>query len=64
MLLICFYALAQSPPELPHPKDNHPIDLTNPADLILYIVLPLVIIFLFFIWRAKKKNDIDNNKNP
>jgi len=48
-----FYA--QIPTEVPKPSDK-PIDLSNPADIIIYIVLPLCIILLYFIWRGKRKN--------
>lgn len=63
LLLLSVSVLAQSPSELPHPKDNHPIDLTNPADLILYVVLPFVLVVLFFIWRKRKKDDMEDKDN-
>lgn len=47
---------AQKPTEVPNPSDK-PIDITNPADLIIYIILPLVFIFLFFIYWRKRKNE-------
>lgn len=46
---------AQKPTEVPKPSEE-PIDLSNPADVIIYIVLPLCAIVLFFIWRGKLKN--------
>ncbi|MBG42407.1 MAG: adenylosuccinate synthetase [Aequorivita sp.] len=46
---------AQKPTEVPKPSEK-PIDLSNPADVIIYIVLPLCAILLFFIWRGKRKN--------
>lgn len=45
---------AQKPTEVPKPSEK-PIDLSNPADVIIYIVLPLCAILLFFIWRGKRK---------
>ncbi|MDC7999970.1 adenylosuccinate synthetase [Aequorivita todarodis] len=45
---------AQKPTEVPKPSEK-PIDLTNPADIIIYIVLPLCAVLLFFIWRGKRK---------
>lgn len=44
---------AQKPTEVPKPSDK-PIDLSNPADIIIYIVLPLCAVLFFFIWRGKK----------
>lgn len=49
---------AQIPTEVPKPSDK-PIDLTNPADIIIYIILPLCAVLLYFIWRGKKRS----NKN-
>ena len=45
----------QIPTEVPHPDTNSPIDLSNPADIIIYIVLPIVVIVLFMIGRHRKK---------
>lgn len=46
---------AQIPKEVPHPSNNSPIDLSQPADIILYVVLPVVVVILYFVWRNKKK---------
>lgn len=48
---------AQKPTEVPKPSDK-PIDLSNPADIIIYIVLPLVAVLFFFIWKMKRKKKI------
>ncbi|MAP54416.1 MAG: adenylosuccinate synthetase [Altibacter sp.] len=45
---------AQIPKEVPHPDTNAPIDLTNPADVIIYIIIPLVFVGLYFVWRRRK----------
>ncbi len=45
---------AQKPTEVPNPSDK-PIDLTNPSDVIIFIVLPLIAVLLYFIWRGKQK---------
>lgn len=49
----------QIPSELPHPDDNSPLDLSNPADIIIYIILPVVAFGLFFIWRWKRKREAE-----
>lgn len=49
-----FYSIIlypQKPTEVPKPSDK-PIDLSNPADIIIYIVLPLCAVLFFFIWRG------------
>ena len=46
-------ATAQIPEGVPHPDRNSPIDLSNPADVIIYIVLPVIATILFLIWRRK-----------
>lgn len=60
-ILLAFFSLiitglyAQKPTQVPKPSDT-PIDLTNPADIIIYIVLPLCVILLFyFYWRKRNK---------
>ncbi|OAD92488.1 hypothetical protein A7A78_00845 [Aequorivita soesokkakensis] len=55
-LALLFYSIAinaQKPTEVPKPSDK-PIDLSNPADIIIYIILPLCAVLFFFIWRGKK----------
>ena len=47
---------AQKPTEVPKPSDT-PIDLSNPADVIIYIVLPICAILLFLIYWRKKKQE-------
>jgi heme/copper-type cytochrome/quinol oxidase subunit 2 len=54
LFLISSASIAQKPTEVPKPSEK-PIDLTNPADIIIYIVLPLCAILFFFIWRGRKK---------
>ncbi|OAB78043.1 hypothetical protein ULVI_11195 [Cochleicola gelatinilyticus] len=49
-------SLAQIPEDVPHPDNNTPIDLSKPFDLIVFVILPIVIIILYVLWRQKKKN--------
>lgn len=44
---------AQKPTEYPKPSET-PIDLSNPADIIIYIVLPLCAILLYFLYRRSR----------
>lgn len=51
-----YQAIAQIPFEVPKPSNNTPIDLSNPADLVIYVVLPIIVVILAIIsWRYKKK---------
>lgn len=54
ILLFSAIAIAQKPTDVPKPSEE-PIDLTNPADIIIYIILPLCVIMLLFIWRKKRR---------
>lgn len=55
--LTTILASAQIPTEVPKPQDNKPVDFSNPTDIIIFIVLPLVVIVLFIVWRGKKRKD-------
>lgn len=57
--LFSLKSMGQIPTEVPHPDNNTPIDFSNPADIIIYIILPVIVIILYFIWRknARKKDD-------
>lgn len=55
-LFLCVQNLnAQIPKEVPHPDNNSPIDFNNFADIIIYVILPLVFIVLYFIARKKRR---------
>ncbi|MDC7993560.1 adenylosuccinate synthetase [Altibacter sp. HG106] len=47
----------QIPENVPHPDNNTPIDFSDPADWIIYIVLPIVAAILVLLWMRKKKQD-------
>lgn len=47
-------SLIQIPREVPHPDTNSPVDFTNPADIILYITLPLLFLILYLVVRKKR----------
>lgn len=53
VLLLAAGLYAQKPTEVPKPSEK-PIDLSNPADIIIYIVLPICAILLFLIYRRNK----------
>ncbi len=40
--------------DVPNPVNNSAIDITNPADVIIYIILPIAAIIFYIIWRKRK----------
>lgn len=56
----------QIPREVPHPDNNTPLDVTNPFELIVYIIIPIVMIVFYFFLRKKskanRKNKEENNQ--
>jgi heme/copper-type cytochrome/quinol oxidase subunit 2 len=56
MLNKLYLLLIQLPIGTPNPDDNKPIDFTNTFDVIVYIILPVVIIILYILWRKQKKD--------
>lgn len=59
--------LLQIPTEVPHPDNNSPLDISNPFEVIVYIVIPLVLIVLYFFLRKKRRSNLEkeeeNNSN-
>lgn len=43
----------QIPTEVPHPDNNTPLDITNPFEIIVYIVIPIVLLLFYFVLRKK-----------
>ena len=58
-MLNIYPLLLQLPIGTRNPDDNSPIDLTNAFDVIVYIILPILMIVFYIIWRKKKKQDQD-----
>lgn len=56
LTLMASSLFAQKPTEVPKPSEK-PIDLSNPADIIIYIVLPICAIIFFLIYLRKKNKD-------
>ncbi|PYE81630.1 hypothetical protein DFQ11_102204 [Winogradskyella epiphytica] len=58
MLLHTLYLLSlQSPTGTPNPGSNAPLDFTSPFDIIVFIILPILLIFFYFMWRKQRRND-------
>lgn len=60
-LSVSLKALAQRPTHSANPEST-PIDLSNGFDLVVFVILPLIIIVLFFVWRNKVRKDREDNE--
>jgi hypothetical protein len=43
--------------DVPNNSNNAPINLSDPADVVIFIILPVVFLILYLIWRNKKKKN-------
>lgn len=58
-LITLFFSLAtfaQKPTMAPK-GDHDPVDFMQIENVILYIVIPIVFLILYFIWRSKKRKE-------
>jgi len=63
--LFCLFALnlySQIPTDVPNPQNNTPVDFSKPANIIILIVLPVVIVIFTIIWYNKKRKDKELQK--
>lgn len=49
----------QLPIGTPNPDDNKPIDFSEPFDVIVFIILPILFIIFYIIWRRNKNKKDD-----
>ena len=42
--------------QVPTPSQNSPIDPSSPVELIVFIALPILLIFAYIILRKRNKN--------
>lgn len=66
IVLFSFLAVAQQPTHVPSPQNNSPINLYSWFDIVVFIILPIILIVIYFMWRKQVKNDKENensNKN-
>lgn len=63
-LFLVVQATAQKQPGIPQPRG--PVDLTDTSNLILFVILPALVIILFFFWRKamkKRKAEAEKEEN-
>ncbi len=46
--------LAQIPRDIPH--QSEPVDFSDPLNVVLYIIIPLLMISTYWYWRRKRKS--------
>ncbi|AWH75409.1 adenylosuccinate synthetase [Dokdonia sp. Dokd-P16] len=46
----------QIPTDVPKPQNNSPIDPSSPIELLIFIVLPVLLIIVYFVNRKRVKN--------
>jgi len=49
--------LLQLPIGTRNPDDNDPIDLTSTFDILVYIILPILAVIFYILWRKQKRKD-------
>lgn len=59
MLNILSLLLLQVPSSTPNPGDTSPIDFSNPFEVIVYIIAPILLVIFYFVYRKKQKKDND-----
>ena len=56
MLALFNILILQLPMGTPNPDDNQPLDLSDPFELIVFIILPALAVFFYILWRKKRKD--------
>lgn len=46
----------QAPEGIPKPSDNEPIDFTELPNVIVFIVIPILVLIFYFLWKKGKSN--------
>lgn len=47
----------QLPIGTPNPDDNKPLDLSDPFEFIVFIIVPIVVFILYLLWKRQKNNN-------
>lgn len=63
LLFSGFLLTAQQPTHAPSPQNNSPINLNSWFDILVFIIIPIILFVLYFMWRRQVKIDKENNKD-
>lgn len=47
----------QLPMGTPNPDDNHALNLSDPFEVIVFIILPILMVLFYIFWRRQKNKD-------
>lgn len=62
-IMFWFQANAQIPEGVPQPGRNTKLDLTSPTNIILYVVIPILLVSLYFYLRYLKRKRNRRNED-
>lgn len=48
--------LLQTPSATPNPGDKNTLDLSNPFELIMFVILPIAIVIFYILYRKQVRN--------
>lgn len=54
-MILLHTILTQVPTGTPNPGDGTILDFSDPFEVIVYIVLPVLLVGFYFLYRRKKK---------
>jgi heme/copper-type cytochrome/quinol oxidase subunit 2 len=60
LFFITPFIYGQQATHSPSPQNNTPIDLNNLFDVIVFIVFPVGLFILYFLWRKQVKKNREN----
>lgn len=63
LVFISAFAYGQQPTHSSGPQDYSKVDLNNWFDIITFIILPIVILILYLLWRKQVRNRKSTPKN-
>lgn len=61
--LFCFHiaflaaltSIAQTPRNVPQGHDSEPVQFDTAPNLIMYIIIPVILVILYLLWRRREK---------
>lgn len=63
LVFISAFAYGQQPTHSTGPQDYSKVDLNNWFDIIAFIILPIVILILYLLWRKQVRKRKTSSKN-
>lgn len=47
----------QLPSNTPNPGEDTGIDFSDPFEVIVFVIFPILLVFFYLIWRKKQKKE-------